>query len=495
MVQLLAGGRRKAGRPAPSANQLVTLLIMPTPRTFLGIWVATSLLALTGCSKSADEAAEPTTAADPTTAGGAATVASATSNAYSLPAPNLSAASLQLHIAGDQNFERRFVTGTSAVVGGGLGPLFINANCKACHVRDGRGMAPAGPAAAVQMLFRLSLPGQDAHGGPLPVPGFGDQLQNRAIVGTAPEGQLSIKYVEQLRALADGSSVALRHPTYSIDDPYIPLPAGVLISARVAPPVFGLGLLESVADADILALADEGDANGDGISGRPNYAWDVASQTTKLGRFGWKANQTSLRQQVAAAYNGDMGITSSLFPLEPAAGQTQAGNAAPGSSAVDLPDDELASTSFYMRTLGVPARRDVGTDLVKQGKTLFISARCAACHVPTLRTSAQAGLPAEMAGQTIYPYTDLLLHDMGPGLADNRPDFRATGQEWRTPPLWGLGLSETVNGTTTFLHDGRARSLTEAILWHGGEAQLSANAVTKMSTADRTALLTFLKSL
>ncbi|MFD1466975.1 di-heme oxidoredictase family protein [Hymenobacter caeli] len=469
---------------------------MLAPRFWL-FSAAAATLALTGCSKSADEAAAPTVAAtDPTTAGGAATVASATSNAYSLPAPNLSAASLQLHLAGDQNFERRFVTGTSAAVGGGLGPLFINANCTACHVRDGRGMAPASPTDAVQMLFRLSLPGQDAHGGPLPVPGFGDQLQNRAIVGTAPEGQLSIKYVEQLRALADGTSVALRQPTYGIDEPYMPLPAGVLISARVAPPVFGLGLLESVAEADILALADENDANGDGISGRPNYAWDVASQTTKLGRFGWKANQTSLRQQVAAAYNGDMGITSSLFPLEPAAGQTQAGNAAPGSSAVvDLPDDELASTSFYVRTLGVPARRDVAQTQVKLGKTLFVSAKCAACHVPTLRTSAQAGLPAEMAGQNIYPYTDLLLHDMGPGLADNRSDFRATGQEWRTPPLWGLGLSATVNGTTTFLHDGRARSLTEAILWHGGEAQPSADAVTKMSTADRTALLAFLQSL
>ena len=469
---------------------------MSTPRTFSGIWLAAAL-ALTGCSKSADDAAAPAAAAaDPTTAGGAATVASATSNAYSSPAPNLSAASLQLHMAGDENFERHFVTGASATVGGGLGPLFINANCTACHVRDGRGMAPAGPADAVQMLFRLSLPGQDAHGGPRPVPGFGDQLQNRAIVGTAPEGQLSISYVEQLRALADGTSVSLRQPTYRVDDPYIPLPAGVLISTRVAPPVFGLGLLESVSEADVLALADENDANGDGISGRPNYVWDVASQTTRLGRFGWKANQTSLRQQVAAAYNGDMGITTSLFPLEPAAGQSQAGNAAPGSSpAVDLPDDELASTSFYVRTLGVPARRDVGTDLVKQGKTLFVSARCAACHVPSLRTSAQAGLPAEMAGQTIYPYTDLLLHDMGPGLADNRPDFRATGQEWRTPPLWGLGLSATVNGTTTFLHDGRARSLTEAILWHGGEAQPSADAVTKMSTADRTALLAFLQSL
>ena len=260
--------------------------------------------------------------------------------------------------------------------------------------------------------------------------------------------------------------------------------------------MFGLGLLESVSEADVLALADANDANGDGISGRPNYVWDVAAQATRLGRFGWKANQPNLRQQSAAAYNGDMGITSSLFPLEPAAGQSQAGNVPPGTTApIDLPDTELANTTFYVQTLGVPARRDVNTDQVKAGKALFISAKCASCHVPRLTTSPSAGLPVEMAGQTIYPYTDLLLHDMGTGLADNRSDFRATGQEWRTPPLWGIGLSEVVNGHSTFLHDGRARNLTEAILWHGGEAQGSADAVGRMSAAERAQLLAFLKSL
>ena len=459
-------------------------------------WLLAVSVAVTlgSCSK-ADADMVDLGAADDVNAGGAATVQSAGSNAYSLPAPNLRGASVQQHLAGDANFEQRFVTGL-APVGGGLGPLFINANCTACHVRDGRGTAPLTATDPVQMLFRLSLPGQDAHGGPLPAPGFGDQLQNRAIVGTAPEGQLSIRYVEQLRTLADGPAVSLRQPTYSIDAPYRPLPAGLLISARVAPPVFGLGLLEAVSEADVLALADENDANGDGISGRPNYVWDVAAQASRLGRFGWKANQPTLRQQSAAAYNGDMGITTSLFPLEPAAGQTQAGNVPPSPTATpDLTDAELTNTTFYVQTLGVPARRDVRLDQVKAGKALFISAKCAGCHIPRLTTSSAAGLPAEMAGQTIYPYTDLLLHDLGPGLADNRPDFRATGQEWRTPPLWGIGLSEVVNGHSTFLHDGRARNLTEAILWHGGEAQASAEAVTRMSAADRDKLLAFLKSL
>ena len=457
-------------------------------------WFGSGLLALvlatslTACSKSEADAVEPA-GADEVLAGGAATVFSAGSNAYSLPAPNLRGGSGAQHLAGDAAFERRFVTAD------GLGPLFINGNCTACHVRDGRGTAPLSPTDPVQMLFRLSLPGQDAHGGLRPVPGFGDQLQNRAIVGTDPEGQLSIQYVEQLRTLADGAAVALRQPTYGIAAPYLPVPAGVLLSARVAPPVFGLGLLEAVSEADIVALADENDANGDGISGRPNYVWDVAAQAPRLGRFGWKANQPSLRQQTAAAYNGDMGITTRLFPLEPATGQSQAGNQPPGSAPTDLADAELANTTFYVQTLGVPARRDVNNELVRAGKALFISAKCASCHVPRLATSPTAGLPPETAGQTIYPYTDLLLHDLGPGLADNRPDFRASGSEWRTPPLWGIGLSEVVNGHSTFLHDGRARSLTEAILWHGGEAQASADAVGRMSAADRARLLAFLKSL
>ena len=451
----------------------------------LALAVAASLAA---CSKTEADEVTPTET-DDVNAGGAATVFSAGSNAYSLPAPNLRGASGAQHLLGDAAFERRFVTSD------GLGPLFINGNCTACHVRDGRGTAPLTPTDPVQMLFRLSLPGQDAHGGPRPVSGFGDQLQNRAIVGTAPEGQLSIQYVEQLRTLVDGLRVPLRKPTYAIDAPYMAVPAVVLLSPRVAPPVFGLGLLEAVSEADIVALADENDANGDGISGRPNYVWDVAAQAPRLGRFGWKANQPSLRQQTAAAYNGDMGITTSLFPLEPAAGQSQAGNQPPGSTPADVADADLTNTTFYVQTLGVPARRDVNNDQVKAGKSLFISAKCASCHVPRLNTSSAAGLPAETAGQTIYPYTDLLLHDMGPGLADNRPDFRASGSEWRTPPLWGLGLSEVVNGHSTFLHDGRSRSLTEAILWHGGEAQASADAVSRMSATDRARLLAFLKSL
>lgn len=448
-------------------------------------------LLLASCAKTASEA--PVPAANDVVAGGATTVYMATSGAFSLPAPNLAGASLARHQDEDATFGQRFVTGPSPV-GGGLGPLYINASCTACHVRDGRGRAPLPGDAQAQLLLRLSLPGQDAHGGPRPVPGFGDQLQTSAVFGTTPEGQVSVSYVEQLRRFADGQSYQLRQPTYAIDAPYQPLPAGVLLSPRVAPPVFGLGLLEAVDEADVLALADESDANGDGISGRPNYVWDVAAQRLRLGRFGWKANQPTLRQQAAAAYNGDMGITSSLFPLEPADGQNQAGNVPPGTATPDITDAALDNTAYYTQTLGVPARRSPTDGQVVAGKALFAQANCGACHTPRLRTGTLPGVP-EVSNQSIFPYTDLLLHDMGPGLADNRPDFRATGQEWRTPPLWGIGLTETVNGHSYFLHDGRARNLLEAVLWHGGEAQASARYVENLSAADRAALVAFLKSL
>ncbi len=454
---------------------------------FRFITAAVLLSGAVACSKSESDAIDPT--ADEVPAGGTQTVSVAGSTAFGLPFPSLTGTSLQKHKDGDTDFGRHFVTAD------GLGPLFINPNCTACHVNDGRGAVPLDDPSGVQMLFRLSVAGQDAHGGPQPVAGFGDQLQTRGIIGTTPEGSLSISYVEAIKQLADGTNYSLRQPTYAVATPYMSIPAGVLISPRVAPPVFGLGLLEAVSEADILANADENDANGDGISGRANYVWDVASQTTMLGRFGWKANQPTLRQQVGAAYNGDMGITTSLFPLEPAAGQSQAGNQPPSTGTTDLNDTEFDNVTYYVRTLAVPARRNTKDAQVLAGKALFVSAKCASCHLTRLRTSSVSGLPAETANQSIAPYTDLLLHDMGPALADQRPDFKATGQEWRTPPLWGLGLTQAVNGHNSFLHDGRARGVLEAIMWHGGEAQQSADAVRQLSAADRTALLAFLQSL
>ena len=425
--------------------------------------------------------------------GGETTVFDASSHAFSIPAPNLSTAALAKHLEGDVEFEAIFVT-APAVVNPGLGPIYNNVSCINCHSRDGRGRPPGIDEGLVSLLFRLSLPkAEDSVAGkpPTPVPGFGTQLNNRAIVEANPEGTVKIEYTEQTLTTADGTRVHLRHPNYTLTETYQPLPENVEISPRVAPAVFGLGLLEAIPENAILAYADEADIDENGISGKPNYVWDVVAQRYTLGRFGWKANQPTLLQQVAAAYNDDMGITTSLFFVENSAGQSQLTE---HGVTPEVSDEILEVVAFYVQTLAVPARRDVDNPQVKLGEQLFAKAQCASCHIPTLRTGVLAGV-SSVSNQTIHPYTDLLLHDMGPDLADNRPDFHASGSEWRTPPLWGIGLVRRVNGHTNFLHDGRARDLMEAILWHGGEAEASRQAVEQMSKTERDALIAFLESL
>ena len=425
--------------------------------------------------------------------GGETTIFDASSHAFSIPAPNLSTAALETHLEGDVEFEAVFVT-APAVVNPGLGPIYNNVSCINCHARDGRGRPPSADEELVSLLFRLSLPkAEDSETGkpPTPVPGFGTQLNNRAIVEANPEGKVKIEYTEQTLTTADGTRVHLRHPNYTFTDTYQPLPEVVEVSPRVAPVVFGLGLLEAIPENAILAYADEADVDGDGISGKPNFVWDVVQQRYTLGRFGWKANQPTLLQQVAAAYNDDMGITTSLFRTENSAGQPQLTE---HSAMPEVSDEILETVTFYVQTLAVPARRNVNDPQVKQGEQLFAKAQCASCHIPTLRTGVLSGVPS-VSNQTIHPYTDLLLHDMGPDLTDNRPDFHASGSEWRTPPLWGIGLVRRVNGHTNFLHDGRARNLMEAILWHGGEAEMSRQIVEQMSKVERDALIAFLESL
>lgn len=430
-------------------------------------------------------------------AGGETTVFDESSHAFSVPAPNLSEAAFAKHLEGDVEFEAVFVT-APAVVNPGLGPIYNNVSCINCHARDGRGSPPRANEELVSLLFRLSLPKPDtALEGtpPIPVPGFGRQLNNRAIVGTPPEGTVQIDWNEEPLTMEDGTRVHLRSPNYTLMETYRPLPDEIEVSPRVAPAVFGLGLLEAIPEEAILAYADETDSDGDGISGKPNYVWDVVQQRNALGRFGWKANQPTLLQQVASAYHDDMGITTSLFLLENSVGQYRGRNEIPTAAATpEVSDEILEVVTFYVQTLAVPARRNIDNPRVQQGERLFAQAQCASCHVPTFRTGVLPSVPS-VSHQTIHPYTDLLLHDMGPGLADNRPDFHASGTEWRTPPLWGIGLVQRVNGHTNFLHDGRARNLMEAILWHGGEAAASRRAVEKMSQAERDALIAFLESL
>ncbi|HEY8379559.1 MAG TPA: di-heme oxidoredictase family protein, partial [Nannocystis sp.] len=280
-----------------------------------------------------------------------------------------------------------------------------------------------------------------------------------------------------------------------LEDPaFGPLPPDLLISPRVAPAMIGLGLLAGIPEADIVAREDPDDADGDGISGRANRVWDVAAGRLALGRFGWKAGQPDVAQQTAAAFLGDMGLTTSLFPRENCPEGQLACAAAPTGGSPEVEDDTFGDVVYYASTLAVPARRDPDDPEVLRGKQIFHDVGCAACHVPRHRTAADAAI-AEVRDQTIWPYTDLLLHDMGEALADGRPEYLADGREWRTPPLWGLGLVEVVSGHTEFLHDGRARSLLEAVLWHGGEAEPAREAVRALPRADRDALVAFLNSL
>jgi CxxC motif-containing protein (DUF1111 family) len=434
--------------------------------------------------------------ADPMS-GGDTTVVDTTRDAYSRTAPGIDLSRMNQFYVGNSFFNSNWVTApASASARDGLGPTFNASSCSGCHFKDGRGRPPLAEDEAFEgLLLRLSVPGANEHGGPLDEPTYGGQFNHRAVLGVPGEGRAVVRYDERPGRFADGEAYSLRAPTYAFEAlAFGAMRADVMVSPRVAPANFGLGLLESVDEAELLALADPDDRDGDGVSGRPNRVWSVRLQRAALGRFGWKANQPSLEQQNSGAFVGDLGITSPLFPDENCTAAQPACLAAPSGGAPEIDAATIAAVTLYTQTLAVPARRDVDDPTVRRGADLFESARCGACHAQTLHTGERAVLP-ELAGQTIHPYTDLLLHDMGDGLADGRPDFLATGREWRTPPLWGIGLLRTVNRHTFLLHDGRARSLSEAILWHGGEAAGSRDRFTQMSAADRAALVRFLESL
>lgn len=423
------------------------------------------------------------------TSGGLTTVTDITTNAFGDPFANITAGNLVRFNSGNSFFNKIF-TAVPGSDSSGLGPIFNNVSCVGCHNQNGRGKPPVTTEKFHSFVFKLSIPGADTHGGPLPVPGFGVQLQDQAIGGSQAEGQMSISYTEQPGSFADGEVYSLRRPNFRIVNPYIPVPAGILISARVSPSIFGLGLLESVPAQQILDLSRQEAANNDGVHGKPNMVWDDAQQKKVLGRFGWKANQSTLLQQTADALNQDMGITSTYYLTESSAGQSQAIT----THNQEISDLNLNNLTLYVQALAPPARRNISNTQIQAGYTLFIQSKCNSCHALTLQTGTIAGIP-ELSNQKIRPFTDMLIHNMGPGLNDNRQDFDAQGGDWRTAPLWGIGLTQIVNGNTFYLHDGRARNLTEAILWHDGEAATSKASFVAMTKANRTAVLAFLNNL
>lgn len=426
--------------------------------------------------------------------------------AYSEPAPVLNAKQRQAFMFGRNVFNRKWAAVVSLNGDWGLGPTFNATQCSECHVRDGRGRVPVQrDEQLLSLLVRISIPGEDEHGGPKPDPAYGDQIQNRALQGQSvdffyshepipAEAELYLDWEERAVSLADGERVLLRQPRLRIEHlNFGPLGPEVMTSLRIAQPLIGLGLLDAVPDETLQALAQR--QKEQGVNGRVNIVWDAIKQRAALGRYGWKANQASLKQQSAAAAIGDMGVSSNLFPDQNCPPvQELCRRELPG-NVPEMVNHELDALEFWLRGLAVPARRNVQNAQVRRGEQLFMEAKCAVCHVPEMRTAALFAPLPQLANQTFHAYTDLLLHDMGAELADGRPDFQAGPRDWRTPALWGLGLSEVVNGSAVMLHDGRARNATEAILWHGGEAEPARELFRNMPKSDREALLKFLESI
>ncbi|MBY0273752.1 thiol oxidoreductase [Candidatus Binatia bacterium] len=478
-------------------------------------------------------------AVDPTERfpGGGVTVDRTDVKAFSQSAP-------ALDFAGEANFKSGNLLFRNTPAG--LGPLFNTQACQGCHNQDGRGSPPAtADEPLISMLLHLGIADAAAPDGVRPDPIYGDQLQP---LGDGVPGEASpfIVVDEIPGAYPDGEPYVLHRPTSFIRGAaYGDLDPDVAWSPRVAPTMIGLGLLEAVSEADVLAHADPDDRDRDGISGRPNFADDILLGVRRLGRFGVKATQPSILQQAAGAYRGDIGATNSLYPTGPctelqAACRERAAETDDG--APEIADVQLALVEFYSRHLAVPVRRGwdestgTFTPEVLRGREVFHESGCAGCHVPSFRTGVAAGSllgdvalfeltqPATplttLSEQTIWPYTDLLLHDMGgscaptvretadgascsdgpdcswvrrcEGLADGLAQGEASGTEWRTPPLWGLGLVQVVNPRAGFLHDGRARTIEEAILWHDGEARAARDRFTAAGRTDRAALLAFL---
>ena len=466
----------------------------------------------------AQDAQEPALSPVPAEAypGGAGSVGYTPFVSFAAPAANLPESQRPRFHAGKALANQPWIKAPTATdARDGLGPLYNARSCLGCHVIGGRGPVPEdGERAIFAAILRLSVPGEyDPVRGSRPEPVYGEQIQGRSVAlshqlrgkiaaqdpatdpEAPPEGRVHLAWREQAFAYPDGEVRTLRYPRPHLEEAgYGPLHPSVLVSLRAAPAIHGMGLLEAIDQASIDALADPDDADGDGISGRANRVWDFERGATVPGRFGWKANRASLRITTAAAFQGDVGISNPVFPEQPCTRvqrrcrHTPSGNDADG---FELPEQLLALTLEFVRSIGVPRAREQ----TQYGRSLFYAAGCTACHQPGFTTSAREGGLAHLGGQQIWPYTDLLLHDMGPELADGRPDYEASGSEWRTAPLWGIGLSARVNGVATLLHDGRARSVEEAILWHGGEGGAARANFAALDRRERDALIAFVESL
>ncbi len=418
-------------------------------------------------------------------------------NAFLPPAANATLENRRSFFGGNAFFNQAWTAVPSSnTARDGLGPLYNSRSCSGCHSKDGRGRPPLGDEEGfVSMLLRLSVDGSGKDGEPMPEPNYGGQLQPFGVDGVPGEGNPSVSYEPVSGQYADGEAYELLRPSYAVGELALgPLNGAVRISPRVAPAMIGLGLLEAISEERLLSLEDPDDTDGDGVSGRVNRVPDVEAGALAVGRFGWKAEQPNVRQQSAGAFLGDLGITSSLFPNQECSSTQVECQGSPSGGDPELSDELLESVQRYGQLLAVPARQRYQEREVLRGKGIFAELGCGGCHTPSHRTSEDAEL-AELSDQRIWPYTDLLLHDLGEELSDHRPSFAADGAEWRTPPLWGLGHYPTVNDHDRLLHDGRARGVAEAILWHGGEAQSTRDLFVELPVQDRRDLVAFVESL
>jgi CxxC motif-containing protein (DUF1111 family) len=419
-------------------------------------------------------------------------------HAYSYPSASLSLDQQMDFRLGKSFFKRLWVTAPSSTqAADGLGPLYNARSCMQCHVGNGRGQPiDAERQRSMSLVMRLSVPDPDDPAKTLPEPTYGSQLQSFAIAGHTSEGEIAIDYQAIQVALANGDVVTLHQPSYTVRRlAYGPLDPTTRLSPRLAPQMIGLGLLEAIDEAELRRRADPDDRDGDGISGQARSVWSRDHGEMKLGRFGWKASVATVNEQSQHAFNTDIGISVPLYPnaygdcseTQRACQRAPDGNS-PQYENLEVPSQMTKLVSFYAGNLAVPPRRHVDDPRVLAGKRMFHAIGCTACHQPSYATVTNSG----PGGSTIWPYTDLLLHDMGDGLSDRGG---GDGREWRTAPLWGIGLSKEVNGNSHYLHDGRAGTLLEAILWHGGEAQRQRDAVVKLNREQRENLIRFVESL
>lgn len=458
--------------------------------------------------------------------GGDTGITITSSESYSKPSSNIPASRKGDFFIGNAFFRQPWVVAPASTDSrDGLGPLFNVAACQSCHIKDGRGHAPvSADDDADSLLIRLAMPAttpeqqqqlQNSLVEKIPHAVYGGQLQDRGIQGVAAEARVQVTWSPEPVKFADGHVEMLRRPTFTLSNPgYGEFDPELMVSPRIALPMIGLGLLEQIPEADIKRQADAKDKDGNGITGKFNWVMDPQTGKTALGRFGWKAGQTRLLTQNQSAFNEDMGLTSRIRPIESCTknqpeclnAPTGADEQGDGGSPVEVSNDVAKFVEFYTRNLAVPHRRNADDPLVLAGKKQFYDIGCVQCHTPRYQLPTTDDDRLEQHGQIIYPYTDMLLHDMGDDLADRtiaghlppkdaQVEFLANSFEWRTPALWGIGLAQTVDPQATFLHDGRARTPMEAVLWHGGEAEPQKQQVLKLDKKGREALNAFLLSL